>query len=365
MADGDKAMGADAAPRPAAVTLAAGAAPPSAFSMASVLAGLRQSPKEISPIFFYDEVGSRLFERICTLPEYYPTRAETQILREHAREICALLGPDALLVELGSGASVKTTLVLDQLQRPAGYMPVDISRGPLRAAAARLRAAYPRLTVLPLCLDFTGPLPAPQAEASRMALFFPGSTIGNFATDAAVTLLSRLRDFAGRDGALVVGVDLIKDIATLERAYNDSAGVTAQFNLNILAHLNRVYGSDFKPDDFEHAAPWVAAERRIEMHLISCRQHSVHIGRHSVCFRRGERLRTETCHKYTPASFAELLARAGWTVHKVWMDPDRLFSIHYAEVAPPLLRPIRTATQGSALRALNRTCQHERGAPTL
>jgi dimethylhistidine N-methyltransferase len=302
-------------------------------SISAILSGLHRRPKELSPIYFYDEYGSEIFERICALPEYYLTRTETDILARCAGEIAAKLGPDVLLVEIGSGSSVKTALVLDHLERPAGYVPVDVSQRHLEAAVERLRRRYPALAVMPRCADFTAPLAKPISAAARTAIFFPGSTIGNFDQDAAVQLLAQLREFAGRNGVLIIGTDLVKDVERLVRAYNDSAGVTAEFNLNILAHLNRQLGSDFNLAAFEHDAPWVAAERRIEMHLVSRWPQQVHIGGETIHFSGGERLRTETCHKYTLAGFAELAQRAGWEIQNVWTDPDALFSIQYAQAS--------------------------------
>lgn len=304
-------------------------------SLSAIVAGLHRHPKELSPIYFYDSHGSELFERICQLPEYYLTRAETGILQRCAGELAALLGANALLVEIGSGASLKTTLVLDQLELPAGYVPVDISRSALDAAVLRLRRAYPGLAVVPLCVDFTAPLPRPISSAARTVIFFPGSTIGNFHRSAAIALLTRLREFAGRHGALVIGVDLVKDSARLVRAYDDRAGVTAQFNLNILAHLNRAYGSDFHLDGFKHHACWVACEQRIEMHLISRWLQQVHIGGETIAFATGEHLRTEICQKYTLSGFAELARQSGWEVQRVWSDPEGLFSMQYAAAAGP------------------------------
>jgi L-histidine N-alpha-methyltransferase len=195
-----------------------------------------------------------------------------------------------------------------------------------------LRRAYPGLAMVPLCVDFTAPLPKPMSPAVRTAIFFPGSTIGNFTRDAAIQLLTRLRDFAGRHGALIIGADLVKDVSRLERAYNDGAGVTAEFNLNMLAHLNREYGSDFNLAAFAHDAPWIAVEQRIEMHLVSRWAQQVRIGGETIHFSAGERLRTETCHKYTLAGFAELAQQSGWDIQGVWTDPEAQFSIQYAEV---------------------------------
>ncbi len=311
----------------------AAAPAPASVSITGILAGLRRRPKELSSIYFYDARGSELFEQICALPDYYLTRTETGILAQHAEQIAALLGANALLVEIGSGASIKTQLLLDRLEHPAGYVPVDISAEHLGGAVQRLRSRYPRLPVVPLCMDFTVPLPTPISSAARTAVFFPGSTIGNFALPEAVPLLARLREFAGRHAALIIGVDLVKDVARLQRAYDDPEGITAAFNLNMLAHLNRVFGSDFDLAGFAHAAPWVSAAQRIEMHLISRRAQQVRIGGEVIHFSAGERLRTEICHKYTLPGFAQLAQQAGWEVIQVWTDPQAQFSIQYAEGA--------------------------------
>src|SRR5882757_7071981 len=248
--------------------------------VADVLRGLQGEPKRLSPTYFYDERGSQLFDEICELPEYYITRTETRILERHAREIADRIGENALLVELGSGASTKTRLLLDRLPNLAGYVPVDISRSHLMAAAQRISAAYPRLEVLPACADFTQtfPLPKPTRAPARVVVFFPGSTIGNFDTPAAIDLLKVTRRMAGTDGALVIGFDLVKNPAVLERAYDDSAGVTAAFNLNVLRRLNRELGANFDLRHFRHQALWVPAASRIEMHLVS----TIEIGRAHV-----------------------------------------------------------------------------------
>jgi dimethylhistidine N-methyltransferase len=298
-----------------------------------VLSGLARRPKELSPIYFYDERGSQLFERICDLPEYYLTRAESEILLEQAAAMARCVGPEALVVEFGSGSSAKTRLLLDELVTPAGYVPVDISRSHLLAAAARIAAAYPGLEVMPVCADFTRPfeLPVPRRTPRRAVAFFPGSTIGNFARPQAVELLRVIRRTMGARAGLLIGVDLLKDPRELERAYNDSAGVTASFNRNMLLHLNREVGSDFDPAAFDHAAVWEANQERIEMRLVSRSRQSVHVAGHTVELAEGEAIVTEHCHKYSVAGFAALAHSAGWIQRRCWIDAHRRFSVQYLE----------------------------------
>lgn len=295
----------------------------------AVLAGLRKSPKQISPVWFYDELGSVLFDRICELPEYYVTRTELAIMQAHAGDMGRHIGPHAAVIEYGSGTSSKTRLLLDQLASPAIYVPVDIARAHLLEAAGALARDYPALNIVPVCADFTQPfeLPARAGAAHRRVVYFPGSTIGNFETEAARNLLRSIRMLVGPDGAMLIGVDLQKDRRVLERAYNDAAGVTAEFNLNALRHLNRELGTDFRVDAFEHEACWVDAESRIEMHLVSRDDQVVHLGDEAIHIRQGERLLTEYCHKYTLEGFAELARSAGFQVERVWTDADDLFSV--------------------------------------
>jgi dimethylhistidine N-methyltransferase len=298
-----------------------------------VLRGLRRSPKRLSPTYFYDELGSQLFERICTVPEYYITRTETAILAQHAPQIASVIGQDTLLVELGSGASTKTRLLLDQLPGLAAYVPVDISRTHLLQAARRVAEAYPNIDVLPVCADFTQPFSLPEIRRgrARVVVFFPGSTIGNFDTPAAIDLLWTMRDTAGPDGALLIGYDLVKDPQLLERAYNDAAGVTAAFNLNVLARLNRELDADFDLDSFAHEAVWVPDHSRVEMHLVSARSQEVTLAGESIGFAAGERLVTEHCHKYTPETFARLAGAAGWQARATWTDPRGYFNVQYLQ----------------------------------
>jgi dimethylhistidine N-methyltransferase len=305
-----------------------------------VLRGLGERPKRLSPLYFYDERGSQLFERICELPEYYLTRTETGILERHGPDIARLLGDDALLVELGSGASIKTRLLLDCMPRLAAYVPVDISRSHLLAAARRIAADYPCVEVLPVCADFTQPfsLPRPRREAARVVFFFPGSTLGNFDRGPAIELLQSLRETGGVGSAAVIGADLVKSRARLEAAYDDAAGVTAEFNLNVLRRLNHEFAGSFDLDAFAHEAVWVAGHERIEMRLVSLRDQDVAIAGETIRFARGERLVTEHCHKYTPASFAALASAAGWEARQSWQDAAGDFSVQYLE-APAEARP--------------------------
>lgn len=298
--------------------------------IAQVLEGLRESPPRISPIWFYDRRGSALFEKICGLPEYYPTRTELGIMREHAAAMAKALGPAVALIEPGSGASLKTRLLLDALARPAAYVPVDISGEHMMDATRALRRDYPSLAVEPVCADFTQffSLPARTlSSARRKVVYFPGSTIGNFDRDEAIDLLRRLRTVAGEDGALVLGVDRIKPKDILERAYDDAAGVTAEFNLNALRHLNRELGADFDLTAFEHRAPWVAEHRRIEMHLVATRDVTFSLDGESFGLARDEYLLTEYSHKYTIEDAAAKAAAAGYALRQAWCDPSQWFSV--------------------------------------
>lgn len=298
-----------------------------------VLTGLRSTPKRLSPAYLYDQRGSQLFEAICELPEYYLTRTETGILARYAAQMAECIGERALLLEPGSGSSRKTRLLLDALPDLAAYVPVDISRTHLLEAARALQAAYPRLEVLPVCADFTQgfTVPPTRQPPSRVVVFFPGSTLGNFAAAEAVRLLGLMRRAAGAGGGLLIGIDLAKDPAILERAYNDAAGVTAEFNLNLLVRLNRELAADFDAGAFHHEAVWLPAESRIEMHLVSARRQTVHLAGESVEFAAGEPLVTEHCHKYSAESFASQARTAGWTPRRSWRDPRGYFSVQYLE----------------------------------
>jgi dimethylhistidine N-methyltransferase len=300
-----------------------------------VLEGLRKTPKELSPVWFYDEFGSLLFDSICELPEYYLTRTELAIMEEHAGEMAQLIGPQAALIEFGSGTSFKTRLLLDHLLAPWAYVPVDIAREHLFEAASTLARDYPSLRITPVCADFTQPFELPRhlTRAQRQVVYFPGSTLGNFSTEAARALLANMRTLVGKEGAVLIGFDLKKDRETLERAYNDSAGITAEFNLNALRHINRELGANFDIDAFEHRAVWVDAESRIEMHLISKRDQTIDLAGARVSFRRGEHIRTEYCHKYTLDSFSNLAASAHLIASRSWTDPAEKFCVQLLEPA--------------------------------
>ena len=299
----------------------------------AILEGLRLKQKTLPAFYFYDERGSQLFDQITELPEYYLTRTEISIMREHGPEIGALIGEHASIIELGSGSSLKTRLLIDSLRKLAAYVPVEIARDQLMMAARSIAADYPHVEVLPVCADFSEPfdLPHPRVEPLRNLVYFPGSTIGNFRSHEAYDLLRAMRRIAAPGGALLIGVDLVKDRATLERAYNDSQGVTAEFNLNMFVRLNRELDADFDLDAFRHRAVWNEAKSRIEMHLVSLRAQTVVVAGESVDFRAGEYILSECSYKYTPQGFAALAAEAGFAVRRVWTDPAGLFSVQYLE----------------------------------
>ncbi|MEE8463449.1 MAG: L-histidine N(alpha)-methyltransferase [Gammaproteobacteria bacterium] len=308
--------------------------PPSDDITQEVLAGLAQPQKRLSPKWFYDEEGSRLFDQITRLPEYYPTRTELGILHTHIAEMAGMIGSRAAIVEFGAGSSVKIRILLDSLETPSAFIPVDISGEHLLDATRQLATDYPDLEILPVCADFTQPfdLPVPAASVNRNLVFFPGSTIGNFSLEQARQLLKVMALEAGPGGGLLIGVDLKKDRATLESAYNDEAGVTAAFNLNLLVRLNRESGADFDLDQFTHRAIYDEDKGRIEMHLVSGKDQSVNIDGQRIDFVAGEYILTECSHKYELQEFADLAAEAGFNIRKVWTDPERMFSVQYLEV---------------------------------
>lgn len=297
---------------------------------AAVLHGLLQPQKSLPCRFLYDARGSALFEQITELPEYYPTRAETAILTRHASEIADGIGCDGALVELGSGSSRKTELLLAALPELRGYIPIDISVAALSAASARLRERFPRLDVRPVVGNFANPPLAIPTDLDGLPRFgfFPGSTIGNLTHDEAVQLLGRLREHRGVGSRLIVGVDLDKDAERLIAAYDDAAGITAAFNLNLLARINREIEPAFDLARFGHEARHVPTLQRIEMHLVSTQAQKVRLLGHTIAFRAGETIHTENSHKYTPEGFRALAHRAGWTPSRLWRDDDQLFSMH-------------------------------------
>ena len=300
---------------------------------ADVLEGLGRPRKSLVPKYFYDDVGSALFEAICALPEYYPTRTEMALTQAHAPAMAARLGPRCALIELGSGVSRKTRLLIEASQ-PAVYVPIDIACETLRAAAAGLRHAFPTLPLVAVCADYSQPLDLPALSSfgvRRRAIYFPGSTIGNFDPEESVAFLARVARIAGPGGALLIGVDLRKDKAVLELAYDDPQGVTAAFNLNLLARINRELGADFDLRAFRHRAFYSQPHGRIEMHLESCRDQVVHLAGETIAFRAGETIHTESSYKYSVAEFQALAACAGFKSRECWVDADGLFSIHYME----------------------------------
>lgn len=296
-----------------------------------VLAGLAERQKTLPCKYFYDDRGSALFEAICELPEYYLTRTELGIMETHVADMAAALGPGLMLVEPGSGSSRKTRLLLDHLADPVAYVPVDISREHLVRSADRLNRLYPSLEVLPVCADFSQDfrVPAPRRTPRRGAVYFPGSTIGNFTRPETVELLRHMRRLAGRGGALLIGLDLAKDPQVLERAYDDAAGVTAQFNLNILARINRELDADFDLTAFRHRAVYNAAEGCIEMHLVSLGSQEVQVSGERFAFAPGEHILSERSYKHSPEVFTALAARAGLAVDRQWTDDRRYFSVMY------------------------------------
>ncbi|MHA1566331.1 MAG: L-histidine N(alpha)-methyltransferase [Alphaproteobacteria bacterium] len=297
----------------------------------AVRAGLSMAQKRIPSKFFYDAHGSALFEDICEVAEYYPTRTEIGLLRAHGSEIAVLAGQGASVVEFGSGASVKVRLLLDGLDAPDWYVPVDISREHLVASAKELAVRYPALTVLPICADYTRPFDLPRSVKAPILGFFPGSTIGNFTRDEAQMFLRQAAVSLGPGAGLLLGADLLKDPAILRAAYNDAAGVTADFNLNLLVRINRELGGDFNLSQFRHEAMWVEDRGCIEMHLISLRAQVVRVGGKTFAFREGESIHTEYSHKYTVEQIQGLVRSAGWKPVRHWVDDQSLFSIHYLQ----------------------------------
>ena len=291
-----------------------------------VLCGLTASRKTLPPKLFYDEEGARLFERICTLDEYYLTRTELSILRQSVGEIAELVGPRAALVEYGSGAGVKIRLLLDALSHPAAYVPIDISHEQLARVSSELAGSYPGVAIRPLCADYTLPLSVPHLpEHDRRLAFFPGSTIGNFHPAEAAAFLRRIRRTVGPGGMLLLGVDRRKDAATLNAAYDDREGVTAAFNLNVLRRINRELNADFDPSRFRHRAFFNETAGRVEMHLQATVAHDVEVGGTRISFARGETIWTESSYKYDRDQLATMAAAAGFEIDRLWTDAGDRF----------------------------------------
>ena len=300
-----------------------------------VLRGLSATPRRLPYKFFYDEQGAKLFQQICQLPEYYITRTEIEILRLHGAEMAAALGPQIELIGLGTGAGTKTQILLEELHEPAVYVPIDISNEQLEKSSSRFRETFPTLQVLPVAADYLEPfeLPLPRHLSSRSVIYFPGSTIGNFEPETAGEFLSRLVDLAGEDGGLLIGVDLQKDRHVIEAAYNDSAGVTAQFNKNLLTRINRTLGGDFDLAHWQHYAIYNPTEGRVELYLLSEIDQTVKIGDHNFRFHAGEKILTEYSYKHPIGGFITLAREAGFHFEQVWTDDARWFGVFYFTVA--------------------------------
>jgi dimethylhistidine N-methyltransferase len=310
--------------------------PVSADFLAEVLAGLSNSPRTLPCKFFYDERGADLFQDICELPEYYITRTETELLRRYAPEISDSIGENAALIGFGTGAGIKTRMLLEQLRNPIVYIPVDISKQRLIDSAVELSRAMPALEILPVCADYLQELqlPKPLRKPDHVAVFFPGSTIGNLEPPVAQDFLGRVCRLCGQNGGLIIGIDLQKPREKLEAAYNDTAGITAQFNLNLLARANRELGSDFDLARWRHRAVYNESEGRIEMHLLSDGEQTVRVGGRDFQFADGEKIITEFSYKQTLDGFARLAASAGFRdAARVWTDPEKMFAIFHFAVA--------------------------------
>ncbi|MBT8052752.1 MAG: L-histidine N(alpha)-methyltransferase [Xanthomonadales bacterium] len=294
-----------------------------------LVSGLRLPQKMISPKYFYDEEGSRLFEQICDLPEYYLTRSEISIMQSNMAEIAEAVGPRVSVIEYGIGSGLKTCILLENLQQPVAFIPIDISAEHLAESARVLAGQFPEIEILPVAADFTRTvsIPCPARSPARNLVYFPGSTIGNFGPEAALDLLRVMHEEAGPEGLLLIGADLQKDHEIIEKAYNDQAGITAAFNLNVLSHLNREYGFDFELEAFEHFAVYQQDSGRIEMQLISLREQRVTLGKDVFYLAKGEKIITEHCHKFSLAGFRELAENAGFRHQQTWLDSKNWFSV--------------------------------------
>ena len=304
--------------------------PPVDRFLQDVLAGLSNVPKALPPKYFYDARGCALFEAICELPEYYPTRTELALMQDCAADMAAQLGEGSLLIEFGSGASVKTEVLLRTL-RPMTYVPIDIAVEALRASTSRLAGAFPELPIIAVCADYMQPLrlvELAQVQAAHRVIYFPGSTIGNLSPQEAQVFLARARSLAGAQGAMLVGVDLKKNPDCLHAAYNDAQGVTAEFNLNLLRRINRELAADFDLAQFRHVAFYNAAAGRIEMHLESRQAQTITVSGRTFAFAAGERMHTENSCKYSVEEFQRLAQAAGFHPVQVWVDAERLFAVH-------------------------------------
>jgi L-histidine Nalpha-methyltransferase len=303
--------------------------------LSDVIAGLSSDARTLPCKYFYDERGAALFQKICELPEYYITRTEIDILDRHRAEIASQLGPNIELIGLGTGAGTKTRTLIEALEKPAVYVPIDISEKQLRKSSMLFRKIFPDLEILPVCADYLQPvvIPSPRHKAARNVVYFPGSTLGNFEPNEALEFLRRIANVSGRAGGLLIGVDLQKDQNVIEAAYNDKDGVTAQFNLNLLAHINRETGANFDLSRWQHRAIYNSKAGRIEMYLISTTDQTVRIQDRQFHFRAGEKILTEHSYKHTPEGFIALAGQAGFDFAKLWTDDARLFGVFYFVIA--------------------------------
>lgn len=299
-----------------------------------VLEGLGKSRKELPCKYFYDERGSQLFDQICELDDYYLTRTELKIMKMYIDEMSDVLGDKLMFIEYGSGSSEKIKIILDHIKGIDVYIPIDISGDHLVKSAAQIASSYKNLEVIPLCADYNKPfeIPQPKREIKHNIVYFPGSTIGNFHPHEARAFLTRISKVAGHNGGLLIGVDLKKDPQILHKAYNDSEGVTAEFNLNQLKRFNLELGSNFDLDNFEHSAFYNEDKGRVEMHLVSTQNQTVNVNGSSITFDKDESIWTESSYKYNLEEFAQLARSAGFEVEKVWTDEDKLFSVQYLKV---------------------------------
>ncbi len=304
--------------------------------LADVIAGLSARPRALPCKYFYDARGSELFEAICGTEDYYLTRADLALHETHAGDFSALIGPEAHIVELGAGSGIKTRKLLAALERPRAYTPIEISASALAASARELSQAFPDIDIRALTADYSQPIPLDALRldppAKRRVVYFPGSTIGNFETGAAIAFLERLARIAGTEGGILIGVDLLKEEALLLQAYDDGEGVTAAFNLNLLHRIQRELEATLETDAWRHQAVFDAERKRIEMYLVAARATAIGLAGHSFEFQAGDRIHTENSHKYSVADFRALAARAGLRSDRVWKDPDGLFSMHWLVV---------------------------------
>ena len=302
--------------------------------LSEVLVGLSRTPRTLPCKFFYDARGAALFQKICELPEYYITRTELQILQDNRAEIASQLGENIELIGLGTGAGTKTRILLEKLREPAAYIPVDISDKQLQESSELFRRIFPSLEILPVCADYLQPftIPSPQRAPSRKVVYFPGSTIGNFEPSSAAAFLRRIVDHSGKGGGLLIGVDLQKNRQIIERAYNDNAGVTAEFNLNLLVRANRELGANFDISHWRHQAIYNSAEGRIEMYLISALDQTVRIQDRQLQFAAGEKIITEYSYKHSREGFIAMAASTGFSFERFWTDDAQLFGLFYFTV---------------------------------